>query len=295
VSPRCFGFAYNREDATCRRCAWKKACVPAWREWSQRKSLAEQLAAQESALATPTLDQAAIERIYDELYARHFGKRSRRRTSTRNNTTFGRLLSYCLREEVDPATFITANMVGLKRGGLPPCGFQPNMLAGEKAKGRYNAFVRSSRRRYRRTLHDVADSSSVLGKLRRELFHGERDVATLFVRSHLTSDPLTWAGSVRMTEPPVIWLQFQEQGGAGYVGFARQFGEERATQERKLAMLKAAVSVAESFETGLSTRVGCSDFAWEDFAALVVSHFPPPARTSVDLSGVPGVLWSPGA
>ena len=243
-------------------------------------------------MRAPECDSASLERIYDHMFEMHFGRKSKRRRSSRNDVVFGRLLSLFLREGIDPATFIVANMVGLRDFALAsPYGFQPNMLSGEKALGRYNAFIRRSNRRYRRGLGDVADSKTEMGRLRTLLALDETDVGDEFVRSRWLGEAIDWWEAVERVAPSDVWVSVQTECGSEYQRLCAGLTAETIARERTLASLKAAVSVVNGFAAGLADRIGVTEFSWMALSDLIGRTFEPPKPRSFDLAGVPGGMW----
>jgi hypothetical protein len=247
--------------------------------WATRLSLAEQHAAAVAAASTERFDVTQLEKLYDALYLKHFGKRSRRKRSSRNDVLFGRLLTFFVMDDVDPETFISANMAMLHDSCVGSrYGFQPNMLSGERARARHNIFIRRANRRYKRGRSDVFDSSTDLGRFRTTLSESEADVARCF----LTYD-VSWSDAVSLAEPPDLWLAVRR--GAHRCAYDLD-------QEKNLATLTAAVSVAEEFATGLSTRIGFDRWSWEGFRVLVRRLYPvPTSQPSLDLVGISGSAY----
>lgn len=261
-------------------------------EWQTHRSLSELCAAAEAAAESPTLDRASIERIYDCEYERHFGRRSSRKRSPTNDVVFGRLFSLCVTEEVDASTFIAANMAALRpalqHGGYA---FHPNMLSGEKARARYNAFIRKANRRFGRALGDTAESTSAMGVMRRTLLLDEQEVGDFFVRSAWTGTPISWDGAVEHTNPSGLWRDVEGRQGSEYRSLCMNIGQEGVVREKRLALLRAAVGVANGFREGLADQIGVAEFSWPDLSAVICRTFPVADRMQSDLVGVPGQLW----
>jgi hypothetical protein len=286
--PVCFGLSYDRDAVVCRSCPALRACSTISLRWVARPSLAERLVLAERAASPDRIDVTRLERLYDELYRAHFARPSRRKRSTRNDVVFGRLLSFMLTNDIDPTTFIAANMEMLRdhcAGSV--YGFQPNMLSGEKARARYNIYLRRANRRYRRGRADAFASSTELGRFRLDLMVSETEVASYYVHSGLSGSPVTWDAAIAASAPHASWLALY----AGQSKFDRVFDLEC---ERELAVLAAAVAVAESVANGLSRRVGFEDWSWEAFRALVCRLYPPVELSELDLRGVPGVVYGGG-
>lgn len=261
-------------------------------EWRAHRSLSELCDEAERAIATPSFDVASVERIYDHEFQQHFGKRSRRKSTPKNDLIFSKLVHLCASEGIDPATFISANMRAMRDFvASSPYGFQPNMLSGERARGRYNAFVRHANRRYKRGLGDVAHTDSELGRLRRALASDETSVGELFVRSAWAGSPISWGDAIEMADPGSTWLDFHSQRGGVFGVWEQRLGKPTLQREKRLAELRAAVSVANGFESDLADRIGVATFSWQALADLVVRTYPQQARQVFDFAGIPGGLW----
>lgn len=291
-TPSCFSTSFARAKAICRRCPLASRCAPLSRAWGLRRSLSEQLAEAEREALAPSYDVTTLERIYDHQYREVFGRQPRRKRSARNDAIFGRLLSLCVSEDIDPATFIAANMHGMREFvASSTYGFQPNMLSGERARGRYNAFIRQANRRYGRGLGDVLVGRTEVGKLRRTLVFDETAVGDLFVRYRWIGTPVTWSHAADLACASSLWLDFDRRRGAQYQDWLARLGEKALDKERKLSQLRAAVAVADGFRSGLSDLVGVNDFSWDALADFVVSTFDRPSRSKLNLTGIAGELW----
>lgn len=290
--PACFAISFAPKKALCRRCPVSARCRPLAREWSHQRSLTELCCSAEEATQAPSHDVASIERIYDHEYLTHFGRRSRRKSTPKNDLIFSRLVYLCASEDIDPATYIGANMRAMRAFvEASPYGFQPNMLSGDRARGRYNAFVRHANRRYHRALSDVAHVDTALGKLRRDLVFGETEVGELFVRSAWAGRPIEWWQAIERADPSSVWLDFESQRGGVWTDWVGRVGAPRAQQEKQLARLRAAVAVANTFESDFADHVGVTDFSWTALAEMVARTFPAPRREKLNLGGVPGAMW----
>ncbi len=205
-----------------------------------------------------------IGKLYDALHLKHFGRPSRRRNTPQNNIAFGRAFAFCVRREIEPAAFISANMVLLRdwlnRSRLS---FQPNMLSGPKAEDRYNGYMRRANSRFRRGDHRVLDGSDTqIGRLRDELFADEHAVAERYVALHVADDPLPWASVAAAVQTGDSWKEMTAKRGVW-------FSLERPAEEMQLARLRAAWAIAETYRHGLGDSIGFTDFGWPAFAALI--------------------------
>lgn len=231
------------------------------------------------------------QRIYDQLYLLHFGKPSRAKPSLKTNEIFGRLASWCARNEVDFATFIAANMTLLKPR-LKRYGFQPNMLRGENAERRYNGYLARANRRYRCGSHSVfAGTETWVGRIRADLVETESEIADVFVRANLGGEPTTWEQAVACCEHTAVWVEFAKKRGA-WTTLVSFYGSDRPVEEQKLAQLRAAWSVAQGLQHGLPDRIGFTEFTWSGFLDLMRQVLPEPkTRSAVDLGEVDVTVW----
>lgn len=236
------------------------------------RSLAECLQAAEAAVAAPVLgqDTHTLERIYDHVYMQCFGCQSRRRSTHRNDLIFSRLLAYLLEEDVDPALWITANMQGLQRRLVGKrYGFQPNMLMGEKAKGRYNAYVRRTNRRTRRAAVESLAAQTELGRLRTVLVADETAVGEYFIAAGLSGGAVTWEASAAQFDVSPEWLALQAERGAGFALLARKLGHDSVSSEKRLVTLRAAFAVVSAYASALPAQIGIRTFTWQGLLTVL--------------------------
>lgn len=234
-----------------------------------------------------------IGKLYDTLHKKHFGKPSWRRNNSRNNIAFGRAFAFCVRHEIDPAAYISANMAllrdWLKRSRIA---FQPTMLVGEKAEARYNGYMRRANRRFRRGDHrvfDVADTQ--IGRLRNDLYLSEHAVAEHYVALRLRGRDLPWEEVASMVTTSQTWKDVSARSGAW-------FDLQRPEDELLLARVRAAWAIAETYRHGLGDSIGFTDFSWRAFADLIarlIAETPPVYAPSVDdLRAAKVRLWNAG-
>lgn len=270
--PSCYGVSHS-ESVLCGTCPSREKCAPLTERWARIPSLSEALRAVEDEVSAPTLgqDTYAIEDVYDQMYEQHFGRRSPRRRTPQNNALFSRVLALVLQEEVDLATWIAANMHGLKAfvRANPRIGFQPNMLLGEKAKGRYNAFIRATSRRMHRAKADAVNHKTQLGKMRNELFSAEVEVASYYVAAVLQGQVISWESATALFDLPEDWRALQRGAGARYEALVRQLGAQSIEREQRLVRLRAACAVARSYGNNVPDVVGFREFSWAAFARLM--------------------------
>jgi hypothetical protein len=231
-----------------------------------------------------------IATLYDGLYQLHFGKKAHRRDTARNRALFTKLEKSLDEKSLDAEVYITANMIRLKEWvKTARYGFQPNMLLGDKAVGRYNAYIRATNRRYSRATADAANHRTDLGKLRGNLFRSEKSVATLFVASAQVGEPCEWVAAAEKAETCLAWtlLQIgQAKGGEPYYAMLTKFGSAALAREKQIATFGAAAALAESYQPGLSHRVAChdGDFSWGAFAKLIGRLYPPAPDNAAPLN-----------
>ena len=294
-TPTCFGLRRAPDVERCVLCPVQDRCRSAMGEWSSSESVYERCRNLEAESQTPRLEVALqLEVIYDAEYRRIFGRAPRRKRTHRNDLIFSRTLAYLLREGIDPATYVAANMTALKDAPVVrKHGFQPNMISGDAAKIRYNDFLRAANAKYRRGLSDVTEAGSALGVLRRSLFDGEQVVAELFVRTRWTGFSISWDDAIRRADPNEIWRSIKSSSGETYAHWSPVLGSKGIAREIRLAELRACVAVLDSLLPGLSRRVACRDVDvdWLSVANFLVRTFDPPKPRQYDLSGIPGDLW----
>lgn len=257
-------------------------------------SLALDLQALEASLAVPGFDDGAtIESIYDALYRQYFDRPSPRRRTVRNDALFGRVRSLCLQHDVDPETYIAANMLGLRDwlSSRKDLSFQPTMLSGSKAWTRYRLHSLKVRQRFRHGRRDAFAWKTRFGRLRATLALEEQSVGEYYVRAAWSGVPIDWDSAIVHAQPEDVWQQFEVRHGREWTHWASLLGHERARQEKRLAQLRAARAVADSYRQGLSEDIAFTN--WSSLADLIAHDFEPPSRMSVDFEGLPGELWSP--
>jgi len=257
--PVCYGLSHGTFP-NCSSCLLAPECKPLADGWRNRKTLNEELAALENELATAVDVDGILDpmELYAKLYAQVFGRALS--TSARKGALAVRTLysvqSFCSKEGIPLAAFISANMYGLKdrltRASRP---FFPNMLLGNNALVRYNIFIKKAESRLRSARADAFDSKGELGKLLSELTAQEIQAGEDYVAVHMLGEPAT--------PPPSISPR----------RFAR-FGQACARIGPVVVLLRALVYVVEQYGAGLADCIGFNDgFSWEGLAGLLLRSF----------------------
>lgn len=222
----------------------------------------------------PTLEEVPIEEIYDRLYREVFGKRSYRKDSLRNATTFGRVRSICLFEDADPAVWILANMLALRDSPVVRArGFQPNMLSGDNARGRYNAYVRRTHRRSRHALEDAELHRLDSGRLRAAVLLGEEELGSWIVRSAVMGERMARRDVYPHLDAPELWVSVRRQD-VDARALQKRLGAKRYGLEVEIGTVSAMIAVVNSYRTGLAHQVGSrTQPRWEDLGDLLATAF----------------------
>jgi hypothetical protein len=187
-----------------------------------------------------------------------------------------RLADLLAEDGLDPTTYIRANFQMLEKWATErdKRTIFPNMLLGYKAKGRYNAFLRKTNR-HQDTSHTALDYATQIGRLRRylyqhELAHGRNLLAFARKGDARSSSQLT---SSTPKEHKLLLTQMSSENA---------FGREVVRLEVALSKIRAAVSIAENQQFGLSTQIGFKPpFRWSPLVTLLARlHQPEPRKTS---------------
>lgn len=274
-------------------------CAPVAVRWGTRRSLTEQIAELESTIAAP--HDETIQEIYDRLHREILGTRSRRTHSARNADSFVAVAASLLAHDIDVETYIAGNMWAMKPwvDKNREIGFQPVHLQGERARRRYYAYKGKQSRRFRQQRHTGQTSGTLLADLRQKLFLAEFGVGLAYVRAYVADGEAEWQEAIVESKPGLEWLAVEAQGEGRraklYAEMNARFGSLRLRIEKNLVRLKAACTVAESYQHGLAHRIGARPFTWESLAQLLARLFPLPDLgldiVSRDLRGIEGVSW----
>lgn len=238
-------------------------------------------------LSAAVFRPAEIAPIYRFMYEKHFGRPCRQNLDRPQvQTLFSRLFAMCLREEIDPATFIAGNMHGMKfwlqknRGKA----FMPNMLSGPKARNRYDIFCRIANRRLQGK-EDGCDSLTAIGKFRSAVVLSEELVLRRFTRARVSGRTISYEAAVGEADAVYgvaqEWFDLRQSlrtGSAPWNSPLSCYSSDRWSAESRLAQLSAAAAVGETFVRGFGAIVGIREFAAETFAALLRAVRPAPRR-----------------
>lgn len=291
-APACFGDRYLSRDTRCARCAFKPGCEKLTAAWAEKRSLSELLAEAEVTL-DDVRDGESVEETYTRLHQEFFGRRPRHGASARHAKAFETVRN--LPPEIDRETYIAGNMWAMQAFAKEsPYGFQPMMLSGERAMRRYHAYLGQMRRRFRHGRHTAKTSHTERGRLRRELFETEHEIAEWFVSARVAGKQTTWSDAVSYVNPGAVWTAAHKGGPVDtYHRLCSVFGTQAVPREAVYATLRVACAIAEQYEHRLADRIGVRVFDWPAFADLVARILPSQNDDVVacDLVGVEGRTW----
>lgn len=240
-------------------------------------ALRAQIAKQKADLSAAPIRSSSIEKIYEVQYQKHFGRRPRLKNDSRTQAIFSRVLALCLREHIDPATYISANMHGMKKwlDKNPRMAFQPNMLSGDKAHNRYCIYRKIAGRRCS-FAEDACDEQTALGQLRKDLILGEEAVGGAFVSAWLHGRELAWHEAIveatEHTALPKPWFDVTRSFRNGKplpYRLRDGFSRDRLRAELRLATYSAAAAVGNLYSVFLQDQIGVHRFRWETFTDLL--------------------------
>lgn len=253
--------------------------------WSARLSLAEYTqAARDRNSAGGWVDKDGDTGLFD-LYARTYekqiGKRLNKRTDLRIVRMMDAAKQFCEKNGLDLPLYVAAQMVLLRDWvKTTKYGFQPNMLLGEAALGRYNAYVRKLDRRFNHASEDV--SAEADKAMREALFASEFSIGAHLTAEAVNGKALNWNGAVEAASPADAWWACTS-GHKAPTREARKLALQCVIKHGKgwmdsaasLARLEAACAVADRYAASLSERIGMNrgGFAWLAFAELMGSLF----------------------
>jgi len=291
--PVCFGDRFLEPDPRCRACGVRAVCAKRTAALNRHRSLAERLAEAAPKPDRPESFALTYARVYRETFGRPW------RESRGAERVFDRCVEVCRAHGIDHETYIAGNMWALQPWvkNNPRIGFQPTHLSGEKAWRRYHAYVRHLERRLRHAKHGVLTGRTDAARVRDALYVGELSVAEEYVSRFVSGSKCPWSEAIESADPNVTWRSAQPYltGGGRTDEFHRisaLFGRNELVHELEYATLRAAVYLAETYQTGLSTRVGFMRFDWTSFARLVrrITRVKPESE-ALDLASVKGVTW----
>jgi len=291
--PACFGDRHLDADPKCEACPVEPKCIESTERWAKHPSIAERLHALEASIDEADEDET-VEEAYARLYQEFFGRKPRLGKSVQHARAFERVRELTSSGDIDASTYIAGNMWAMRDyADKLPYGFQPSMLSGEKALRRYHAYLGHLRRRYRHGRHSGKNTHTERGRLRRQLFEAEHEIAEWFVAGRIDGGDGTWDEAVDYVNPGPEWRAANgNRGGATYHKLCAVFGTKGLARERELATLRAACAIAEQHQHRLADRIGASAFDWPAFARLLQRILPKPEPVaSADLSEIPGRTW----
>lgn len=247
--------------------------------------LHQQIVTLRDRLSAARFDDASIESIYRFQYQKHFGRDPRMKSDARTQTIFSRLFALCLHEEIDPATYIAANMHGMKfwLEKNPGKSFQPNMLSGPKALNRYRVYCEIANRRLQGK-EDGLDGTTELGKVRTAIAVSEEMVARTFVSAHVSGRSVSLTEAVDVANATYDladdWFAIRAtiQGRPRSRSNLACYSVSRLEEEYRLAKYLAAAAIGDTYVPNFQSRVGFLAFAWDSFASLIVEVRPKPRR-----------------
>lgn len=249
--------------------------------WEARRSLSEVTAEVRKAQTAETWKDADGDAGMFDLYSRLFEKYMGKRFQARSKLNVVRFMVaarvYCEEHKLDLALYVSAQMVSLRKWSTTTkFGFQPNMLMGNDALGRYNRFVRQLSRRFR---HAAEDSMSSADKaLREALFSDEFSIGAVMAAEAVNGKLVDIVAAVQSVVPSVAWRAVALGMKAGdapgrklHLDLLRNHGKPWMESALSLARLEAACAVADRYAPALSDRIGIgqSGFSWGHFAKLI--------------------------
>lgn len=267
--PYCFGLHHELGASRCRTCDYATECAEIVARWEPRLSLARAVCECEQSLETAS--SASVEDIYARVYREFFGRLPRHGASTVHKRAFDYVREVTADGSVDVETYIAGNMWALQEfASKNRYGFQPMMLQGERAMRRYSAYLGRLARRYRHAKHSGHTTGTERGDMRRMLFESEHEVGEWYTASVVAGRAVTFEQAIEHVAPSDVWIALQSKGQSkAYARACLIFGSANVQAEKRLASLRAAEAVANSYESGLADRVGVQRFDWHSFALLV--------------------------
>ena len=275
--PTCYGISHAVLPDMCEGCGYAQACEVSCRYWTDILSLTEALRKAEDTFESRG-ETEDIAKLYMDLCHKHYGRRFNAKAVQYLRKGQGadyliRMISLCESEGIDPGVWITANMVmQFNYAKKAKYGFQPWMLIGDRAKARYNIYVRKANRK--RNVSVDAFDHKTKAALREVLVLDESTVGLNYVAAYFTGESISWRKASEGVETSREWQ--------------RKAGGKRLW---KLVELQAAIDVAAHFDPALPSMIGFTEFSWSEFAIALARLFDTPSRQTSDVADVPGVLW----
>lgn len=272
VVPGCLRVV-GAESNICGSCTFATECE-SQEKYTLQFSIAEQAASLRRDSDVDDLGDKtdSIAEIFEAEHERIFGARPRNWQTTATSVMLGRLLAKLLLENISPALWITANMHQLQKWAItnPHIGFKPNMLCGEKARGRYNAYLRAAKRRTNHASEQALNQRTSLTKFRAEVYCTELSIAQIYVETTVSEgQAVPWNTVVKFVGGSENWEALSTLRGARFLELRKQHGDAWVRRESEIMHLDAAVAVLSQFGHELPHRVGYSKFSWPSLANLV--------------------------
>lgn len=248
------------------------------------KSISELAHEAEAALAVVATDadgDTEPVRLFVRLYEKYLGS-----TPPAPDEAIVRALlaadRYCEDNGLDLTMYLAAQLHDFPRyaGRMARYGFKPWALLGERARGRYNAYVRRSDRLFRHAREDVL--RGVERDLRDALYVGEYDVGFSFVAARVTGSPVSWDKAISLEDPPLSWRAAQDDASVSLdpqVRATRRAWSEGPVMKvlprvRRYATLAAARAVCNHYRIGTADRLGLAGtFSWQGLADVLAERF----------------------
>ena len=254
--------------------------------FEERETLADQIATLADDLSAGRIAQASVEEIYRFQYRKHFGRDPGALPDPRVQTIFSRIFAMCRHQDIDIATYITANMHGMRFWLSKNKGksFQPNMLSGPKALNRYRVYCEIANRRLQGA-EDGLDGRTELGKLRADLAVSEELVGRRYVSAFIHGHELSMNGAIDSTDELYSLSEDWHDVRSHLEGTMLRYDSrvscyplQRLQEEYRLAQLTAAAAVGDTYVPHFRTTVGVATFKWRSFAALMAAVRPKSKR-----------------
>lgn len=231
------------------------------------------------AKAKPERVTGDIAVLYCELLAKHYG-RNLRANVVRSNRKMASALEwvshYCEDNRIDPALYVTAQMHSMKpfldrqrAGGGRITLFMPNMLRGDNAVRRFEAFIVNSRRHFKEASTDSFDRETEWGLVLAATRAEEVEVAEDYVSRVVAGETTTWTEVADSMVRHPLWTGLNRAELETTRLLERQFGSG-AFLILPLVRLRVANAVASLYDWRYPRLIGVSGpFDWKPFAELM--------------------------
>jgi hypothetical protein len=264
-------------EELCARCPFEQACKRDTAYWTDTLSLTEALQKAERAFEGERQTED-VARLYMDLCRKHYGRRFPPKAEEylrkgRGADCLIKANAACAAEDLDIALWIEASMVGMfAYAKHSKWGFQPWMLVGDRARARYNIFIRKANRK--RHVSVGAFDHKTKAALRERLALDESMVGSNYVAAYIADEPMTWKQASDMAEVSSEWVK--KLGGRDLW---------------RIIPLQAAVDVAASYDPRLPDLIGFTEFSWQELAVALSRIIDTPSQPELDLDDIPGVLY----